>query len=93
MFLLHFLYNWLILFNSYSYCTNVLTAELLIPTGTQANKANTQTETQPVTVETEISKCSTYLNTYMSSYIFHSLNYYVLFILKGSFLLHQFFSI
>ena len=35
------------------------TAELLIPTGTQTNEANAEIETQPVTTETEISRCST----------------------------------
>ena len=35
------------------------TAELVIPTGTQTNKANAETETQPVTIETKIKKCST----------------------------------
>ena len=33
------------------------TAELVIPTGTQTNEANAEIETQPVTVETKISKC------------------------------------
>ena len=35
------------------------TAELVIPTGTQTNKANAEIETQPVTIETKIKKCST----------------------------------
>ena len=35
------------------------TAELVIPTGTQTNEANTKNETQPVTVEARISKYST----------------------------------
>ena len=35
------------------------TEELVIPTGTQTNKANAKIETQPVTVETKIRKCST----------------------------------
>ena len=35
------------------------TAELVIPTGTQTNDANAEIETQPVTVETKISNCST----------------------------------
>ena len=35
------------------------TAELEIPTGTQTNDANAETETQPVTFEIKISKCST----------------------------------
>ena len=30
-----------------------------MPTGTQTNEANAKFETQPVTVETNISKCST----------------------------------
>ena len=33
------------------------TAELVIPTGTQTNEANAEIKTQPVTVETKISKC------------------------------------
>ena len=33
-------------------------AELIIPTGTQANEANAEIEMQPVTVETKISKFS-----------------------------------
>ena len=35
------------------------TAELVISTGTQTNKAIPEIETQPITVETEISNCST----------------------------------
>ena len=33
------------------------TAELVIPTRIQTNEANTETETQPVTVETKIINC------------------------------------
>ena len=65
------------------------TAELAMPTRTQTNKANSENETQPVTVETKISK----LYTYMSFYIFHSLNHYVLFHKKGNFLFHLYFLI
>ena len=36
-----------------------LTVELVIPTGTQTNEANAEIQTQPVTVETKISKCLT----------------------------------
>ena len=35
------------------------TPELVMPTGTQTNKANVKMETQPVTVETKINKSST----------------------------------
>ena len=35
------------------------TGELVIPTGTQTNEANTRIETQPITVEANLSKCST----------------------------------
>ena len=35
------------------------TAELAIPTGPQTNEANSEIETQPVTAEAKISKCST----------------------------------
>ena len=35
------------------------TAELVIRIGTQTNEANAEIETQPVTVEAIISKCST----------------------------------
>ena len=34
-------------------------AELVIPTGTQNYEANEETETQPVTAEARINKCST----------------------------------
>ena len=34
-------------------------AELVISTGTQTNEANAETETQAVTPETKINKCST----------------------------------
>ena len=34
-------------------------AELVIPTRTQNNEANVEIETQPVTIEAKISKCST----------------------------------
>ena len=37
----------------------ISTAELVIPTRTQTYEANAEIETQPVTVETKISKCST----------------------------------
>ena len=59
------------------------TAKLVISTVSQTNKANTEIDTQPVTVEAKISKCST-LNTYMSFYAVHSLNHYVLFFPKVS---------
>ena len=36
------------------------TAELVIPTGTETNETNAETETQPVSVGTKISKYSTY---------------------------------
>ena len=49
----------------------MLTAEIIIPTGTETNE----------------------INTYMSSYIFHLLNYYVLFHIENNFLFHQFFLI
>ena len=35
------------------------TAELGMPTETQSNEANSENETQPVTVKTKISECST----------------------------------
>ena len=37
----------------------ISTAELVIPTGTQTNEADAEIETQPVTFETKITKCST----------------------------------
>ena len=36
----------------------ILTKELVLPTGKQTNRANAGTETQQVTVEAKISKCS-----------------------------------
>ena len=36
-------------------------AELAVPTGTQTNEGNAEIETKPVTIETKISKYSTYL--------------------------------
>ena len=38
---------------------SISTAELVLLTGTQTNEANAEIETQPVTVETKIKKCST----------------------------------
>ena len=38
--------------------TFIPTAELVIPTGTETNEANSENETQPVIVEPKISKCS-----------------------------------
>ena len=35
------------------------TLELVIQTGSQTNEANAEIETQPVTAETKINKCST----------------------------------
>ena len=69
------------------------TAEILIPTGTQTNETNAEIETQLVTVETKIRKAQLNLNTYMSFYTFHSLNHYVLFLVKDNFLLYLFFVI
>ena len=37
----------------------IATAELIIPTGKQTNEANAEIETQPVTVEARMRKCST----------------------------------
>ena len=62
------------------------TAELVIPTGTQTNEANAEIERQPITVEVKIIKCSTIIKS--SFYAFHSLNHFVLFLLKDSFLFH-----
>ena len=36
-------------------------AEIVIPRGTQINEVNAEIEAQPVTVETKISKCSTFI--------------------------------
>ena len=60
MLLFLFLYKILILFNS---CSDVQiyipTEEPVILTGIQTHEANAEIETQPVTVETRINKCST----------------------------------
>ena len=54
-----FLDNWLIIFNSCNDCTNFNpTGEPIMPTGTLTNDANAGIETQSVTVEAKISKCS-----------------------------------
>ena len=37
----------------------ISTADLVMPTGTQTNEENAEIETQQVTVQTKISKCST----------------------------------
>ena len=81
-----FIYNWFILLNAWSDCTEfyIPTVELIIPTGTQTNKAKKEIETQPAIDEARIR---------ISSYIFYSLNHYVLFHLKDNFLFHQFFLI
>ena len=52
-----------------------------MPTETQTNETNVEIETQPVTVETKLSRGSRV----------HSLNHYVLFHLKNNFLFHLFF--
>ena len=59
-------------------------AELVIPTGKKPNEGNVEIEKQPVTVAAKISKCS-------PVFIFHSLNHYLLFLLKDNFLFHLFF--
>ena len=56
MFLL-FLYNWFILFNSAQIF--IPNTEHVIPTGSPTYEVNAKTETQLVTVETKMSKCST----------------------------------
>ena len=50
------------------------TEKLVRPTGIAPNEANAEIETQPVTVEAKISKCSKNLNTFTFSYIFHLLH-------------------
>ena len=78
----------------FNYCNDskifILTAELRIPTGIATNDANAEIEMQLVTSKQVF---NINLNTCMSSYIFHSLNHYVLFHLEGNFLFHQFFLI
>ena len=68
-------------------------AELVIPTGTKTNEANAETEMQPVTVETKISKFSIYFKYLHVFYIFHSLNYDVLFLVKDKLLLLPYLSL
>ena len=72
---------------------SIALAELVIPTETQTSEANAKIETQPVTVETKISKYSTYFKYLMSFHTFHSLNHHVFFDLKDNLLCHQFFLI
>ena len=60
-------------------------AEFITPTGKKTNEVNAQIKTEPVTVKTKQTSVQLNLNTYMSSYIFHSLIYYVLFHLKDIF--------
>ena len=65
------------------------TAELVMPTGIATNEANAEIKTQPVTVDAKISKSVQHnLSNYMSSYIFNSLNHYILFLLNDNFLFH-----
>ena len=47
------------------------TEELVIPTGTKTNEANTKIEMQLEIVEASISKFEHNLYNYMSSHIFH----------------------
>ena len=68
----------------------IATLEYAILTGTQANEANAEIETQLVIVGVIVQHN---LNACMSSYIFHSLNHYVFFLLKDNFLFDQFFLI
>ena len=66
------------------------TTELAIPTVIATNEAVAETKTQPVIVEVQWANLQHNFNTYMSFYIFHSLNHYVLFLLKDNFLVHLF---
>ena len=68
-------------------------AELIIPAETETNKENAEIETQLVIIEDKISKLSNKLHTYMSFYIFHSLNHCIIFRLKDNFLFYQCFLI
>ena len=68
----------------------IATSEYAIPTGTQANEANAEIETQLVTVGVTVQHN---LNACMSSYIFQSLNHYFFCLLKDNFLFYQFFLI
>ena len=65
----------------------IATSEYAIPTGTQANEANAEIETQLVIAGVIVQHN---LNACMSSSIFHSLNHYVFFLLKDNFLFDQF---
>ena len=60
--LLLFLYNYfiIIIFLIPAVIAQIVspTAELVIAIGTQTNEANAEIETQPLTVEAKISKCS-----------------------------------
>ena len=67
----------------------IATLEYAILTGTQANEANAEIKTQLVIVGVIVQHN---LNACMS-YIFHSLNHYVFFLLKDNFLFDQFFLI
>ena len=60
MLFLHFL-NGDLYFLVHAVITQIFipTAELVIPTRIAASKVNAEIETQPVTVEAKISKCST----------------------------------
>ena len=54
-----FLNYCLILFNSWSYCTNFNPiVELVIPAGISSKEAKVEIEMHPVTSEAEIRKCS-----------------------------------
>ena len=61
------------------------TTEFVIRTGIVTNEAVAETKTQPVIVEVQWANLQHNFNIYMSFYIFHSLNRYVLFLLKDNF--------
>ena len=70
------------------------TAELVIPTGTATYEANPEKETQPLTSETKIRKCSK-IFTVLYFFIFSVIKswFNLLFLLKGNFFFHLVFTV
>ena len=59
LFLLSFIIDLYILIPAVMAQMFIPTTELVIPIGTQTNEDDAEIETQPITVETKLSKCST----------------------------------
>ena len=84
------------LFFFFSFLVNVPilnpTTELVIPTGTPTNEANSEIETHPLEAEIKTENDQSSLKLCIIFYAVHSLNHYVLFLQRYNVLFYLFFN-